>query len=266
MNMTRIGNLVSRRRRVPSPPMIVALGALVLSAGGTVTAAVLITSANIEDNTVRSVDIRDETIRSLDVDNRSLTGADIKTGSLTGVDVKNSSLTGNDLKESTLGRVPAAANASNTQNAGNVDGLDANALIRVAQMSTDATSTLTDTEQIYGTALSLTAPRAGFVMIHGGTSFRNNGCTTGCGVQARLYHLQSDATSEAGQDSIAAGQTYAYVSQAWVFPVDAGVNTFQIFVMRQVGDGRVEARLGEVAAIYHRSGPRARERFEPARR
>jgi hypothetical protein len=250
MKMTRTGNLNTRRRWLPSPAMIVALGALVMSTGGTVTAAALITSANVKDNTLRSVDIHDETIRSRDVDNASLTGADIRNRSVTGVDVKNNTLTGADVNESTLAKVPAAANATNAQNAGTVDGLDANSLIRVARTSTDATLTLTNSEQVYGTVLSITAPRAGFVMIHGSTTFANSFCTTGCGVQARLHHLQSDATSQAGLDSIAAGQTYANVSHAWVFPVDAGVNTFDVFVMRTVGNGTLQGWFGELTAIY----------------
>jgi hypothetical protein len=120
MKMTRIGSLISRRRRLPSPAMIVALAALVMSAGGTVTAAALITSANVKDNTIRSVDIRDETIRSRDVDNRSLTGADIQNRSLTGADVRNSSLGGADINESTLAKVPAADT---------LDGLDSSNLV-----------------------------------------------------------------------------------------------------------------------------------------
>lgn len=249
--MTRIGNFISRaRRRLPSPAMIVALGALVMSAGGTVTAAALITSANINDNTIRSVDIRDETIRSRDVDNGSLTGADITNRSLTGVDVKNDTLTGADIKESTLAKVPSAANASNAQNAGKVDGLDANSLIRLARMNTTTTLTLTNSDQIYGTVLSITAPRAGFVMIHGDTTIRNTACTTGCGVATRLHHLQSDATSGSALGSIAPGQTFANIANAWVFHVDAGVNTFEIFAMREVGNGTLQGWLGELAAIY----------------
>jgi hypothetical protein len=89
--------------------MAVAFGALVMSAGGTVTAAALITSANIKDNTIRSVDIRDETIKSRDVDN----------GSLTGVDVRSNSLTGAEINESTLAKVP---------NADRLDGLDSSNL------------------------------------------------------------------------------------------------------------------------------------------
>jgi hypothetical protein len=63
--------------------------------------------------------------------------------------------------------------------------------------------TLTNSEKVYGPVLSITAPRAGFVMIHGATTFANIGCTVGCGVQASLHHLQSDAKSLGMQDSIA---------------------------------------------------------------
>src|SRR5262245_8332765 len=139
MTMTRIGNFVSKRRWLPSPAMTVALGALVMSAGGTVTAAALVTSAIIEDNTirsvdlkddtVRSVDLRDETVKSRDVNNGTLSGADVKNGALTGADVKDNALGGADINESSLAKVPAAANATNAQNAGTLDGLDSSNLV-----------------------------------------------------------------------------------------------------------------------------------------
>src|ERR1700754_144379 len=99
------------RIRRPSLAMVIALGALVLSAGGTVTAGVLVTSADIRDNTIRSSDIHEETITSRDVDNRALTGVDVATNSLTGA----------DLRESSLSRVP---------NANRLDGLDSSQLVR----------------------------------------------------------------------------------------------------------------------------------------
>jgi hypothetical protein len=99
------------RIRRPSPAMVMALGALVFSAGGTVTAGALITSTDIRDNTIRSADIHDETITSRDVHN----------GALSGVDVARSSLTGADVNESSLGRVP---------NADRLDGLDSSQFVR----------------------------------------------------------------------------------------------------------------------------------------
>ncbi len=105
------------RMRRPSLAMVMALGALVLGAGGTVTAGVLITSAEIKNDTIRSADIHDETIGSRDVDN----------GSLSGVDVARNSLTGADLSESSLGRVP---------NANRLDGLDSTQFVRKAESFT----------------------------------------------------------------------------------------------------------------------------------
>jgi hypothetical protein len=241
--------------RLPSPAMVVALAALVMGAGGGVTAAALMTSANIKDNTIRTVDIRDGTLRSIDVANGTLTGADVRDGKLTGVDLANNSLTGTDVNESSLGKVPSAANAANAQNAGTVDGMNANALTRVAGMGTGNTLTLSNVYQAYGDVLSITAPAPGFVMIHGSTTTVNNGCTTGCGVSAKVRHIQQSTASVPAQESIASGQSYANTAHAHVFLVDAGVNTFQILLLRSSGNGALTASYGELAAIYTPFGP-----------
>jgi hypothetical protein len=206
--------------------MVVAVGALFLSVGGNVTAAVLITSADIRDNTIRSVDIHDETIR--------------------GADVANNSLTGSDVVESSLGLVPSA---------GKVDGLDANSLTRVARMGTTNDLVLTHADKPYGPALRLTAPRAGFVMIHGSTTIFNTGCAVDCGVVARLRHVQSGTSSMPAEESIAPGQVSANISHAWVFPVKAGVNTFRITIGRRGSDGILAGAFGELAAVYSPFGP-----------
>jgi hypothetical protein len=75
------------RRFVPSPAMVVALTALVLSLGGSAYALV-VTGKTIRNNTV--------------------TGADIRQRSLTGNDVKRDRIGGGSVKESTLGPVPSA--------------------------------------------------------------------------------------------------------------------------------------------------------------
>ena len=56
----------------PSPAMIVASIALFAAIGGSATAATLITSAKIKNNTIKSIDVK----------NRALQGIDIKVGSL----------------------------------------------------------------------------------------------------------------------------------------------------------------------------------------
>jgi hypothetical protein len=75
------------RRFMPSPAMLVALAALVMSLGGSAYALV----------------ITGKTIR-----NNSVTGADIHQRSLTGNDVKRDRIGGGSVKESSLGVVPSA--------------------------------------------------------------------------------------------------------------------------------------------------------------
>ena len=77
--------LRKRSARLPSPALVVALLALLAALGGTGTAAVLVTSADIKNSTIQ------------------------------GIDVKQDALTGGDVKEATLARVP---------NANKLDGLD----------------------------------------------------------------------------------------------------------------------------------------------
>jgi hypothetical protein len=76
------------RRLIPSPAMIVALIALVLTLGGSAYALV-VTGKSIRNNTV--------------------TGRDIRNRSLTGSDVRRDRIGGGSIKESSLGPVPSAA-------------------------------------------------------------------------------------------------------------------------------------------------------------
>lgn len=194
--------------------------------------ALVVTSATTQDNTIRSVDIRNETIKSADVANDSLTRADIEGLS--------------------LGPVPRA---------GKVDGWDANSLTRVARMGTANDLVLTHDDRPYGPALRLTAPRAGFVMIHGSTTIFNTGCDEDCGVLARLRHVQSGDSSLSAEESMGSGQVSANISHAWVFPVRAGVNTFRITIGRRGSDGILAGAFGELAAIYSPFGPTGTRRL-----
>jgi hypothetical protein len=76
------------RRFLPSPAMIVALTALVLSLGGSAYALV----------------VTGKTIR-----NNSVTNADIRQRTLTGNDMRRDKVGGGSIKESSLGTVPAAS-------------------------------------------------------------------------------------------------------------------------------------------------------------
>ena len=85
------------RRLIPSPAMVVALAALVMSLGGSAYALV-ITGKSIRNN--------------------SVTGKDIRNRSLTGSDIKRDRLGGGSIKESSLGAVPSAVSALNAGTAG----------------------------------------------------------------------------------------------------------------------------------------------------
>lgn len=78
----------------------VAYLALVVATSGTAYAAATIGSAQVVNDSLRSVDLRD---------GAAVKGVDVVNGSLTGRDVKGDSLTGRQVKERSLGEVPRAA-------------------------------------------------------------------------------------------------------------------------------------------------------------
>jgi hypothetical protein len=85
------------RRFLPSPAMVVAIAALVMSLGGSAYALV-ITGKQIRNGSVTGKDVR----------NRSLTGRDVRNRSLTGTDVRGDRLGGGAIKEASLGTVPSS--------------------------------------------------------------------------------------------------------------------------------------------------------------
>jgi hypothetical protein len=85
------------RRLLPSPAMVVAVAALIMSLGGSAYALV-VTGGQIRNGSVTGKDIR----------NRSLTGKDIRNRALTGNDIRRDKIGGASIKEATLGTVPAA--------------------------------------------------------------------------------------------------------------------------------------------------------------
>lgn len=77
--------------------MAVALVALFVALGGTSVAAIVITSANIKNSTIRGIDVRNSDLR--------------------GIDIRNNTLSGADVDESKLGKVKTAALADKATNA-----------------------------------------------------------------------------------------------------------------------------------------------------
>ena len=82
------------RIRKPTPSFAVAVGALVVSLGGTSYAATQIGSADIRNDSVRSVDVRDGTLRSVDVENGTLRSSDIRDGTIRRSDLSDGALDG----------------------------------------------------------------------------------------------------------------------------------------------------------------------------
>jgi hypothetical protein len=243
------------RRRGPTA---IAVALVFVAGGATVTTAQnLITSADIKDGAVKTVDLAKNAVKSAkiangqvkrpDLINGAVNSAKIADGQVKSVDVANNSITGTDVNEGSLGQVPSA---------GKVDGLDANQLTRVARMSTAASTIIptSGSEVNYGPALSITAPKAGFVMIHGSTTVIWDGCTTGCYFTARVRHAQTGAYSTRAEASLLA-EILANTSHAYVFPVHAGVNTFNIRLSRGTGDGALEGWYGELSAVFSPFGP-----------
>jgi hypothetical protein len=229
--------------KLPSPAMVVGLAALTLSVGGNVTAAVLFTGADIKDGTVRNVDLDNGTIRGGKIHHRTIPGVKLAKNSVTGAEVR----------EWTLGKVRWAGKA---HDADRVDGWDANALTRVARVSVQSTLTLTTAEQTYGSPLAITAPRDGFVMISGSTTLRNDACTSNCTAVAVIRHRETGATSTIAEETVASGQRNGNIAHAWVFPVSAGVNSFDVRLARHAaGDGALLGWFAELAAIYSPFGP-----------
>ena len=92
----------------PSPALVVASLALVVSASGTTYAATMISGADITDESLTGADVRNESLSGADVDNESLTGADVRNWSLTGRDIRNGTLTGRQIKIGSLSRTAFA--------------------------------------------------------------------------------------------------------------------------------------------------------------
>jgi hypothetical protein len=85
------GEVPMFRRLLPSPAMVVACVALIMSLGGSAYALV-VTGKQIRNNSVTGKDIRNNSLASRDVRNRSLTGADVRRDRLGGAAIKESSL------------------------------------------------------------------------------------------------------------------------------------------------------------------------------
>ena len=64
------------------------------------------------------------------------------------------------------------------------------------------------------------------------------------------------ATSTFAEETVSSGQRNGNIAHAWVFPVSAGVNSFDVRLYRHAaGDGALVGWFAELAAIYSPFGP-----------
>src|SRR4051794_34360460 len=94
--------------------MAVALLALFVALGGSSYAALRIGTKQISNNSVRSVDIKNRTIRGKDIHRRTVRGGNVARRTLSGGNLVRNRVTGTEIRESSLGTVPKASNASNS--------------------------------------------------------------------------------------------------------------------------------------------------------
>lgn len=105
--------------RRPSPALVLAAIAVVLSVGGSAVAARLVGSRDVRDDSLTTRDIKDRSLTGTDIKSNSLTGRVVS--GLSGRDVISDGLDGTDIDEGSLQTVGSARRADTAQNAGRAD-------------------------------------------------------------------------------------------------------------------------------------------------
>ncbi|HEY8599062.1 MAG TPA: hypothetical protein VIL85_11570 [Thermomicrobiales bacterium] len=131
----------------------------------------------------------------------------------------------------------------------------ANELVYVAHDSHIGDQPVPATATLYGQAVTITAPAAGFVIVDAVAKFMYSaGTCDPCNVTAQVAHLPSGESSIASVVSIVGTTNYRVADPVnWVFPVQAGENTFEIRVRKAStapGAGMVNTTSSTISAFY----------------
>jgi hypothetical protein len=230
-----------RHLKKPSPAMIVACLSLFIALSGATYAA---TGGNFilgNPNTATSTTALTANIagKALQLNNNS-TGANATALGMSVASGKPPIITNSSTKVANL-------------NADKIDGRDANTLVRAAGAQTSATTEVLQTTTVsYGGPLSITAPSAGFVIVNASITLMNASCavTTGseCDVDGWVRHIQSGETSNVSQETV--NDHLHNIAPASVFPVSAGVNTFDIRLHRAGNVGQIYGWFAEMNALF----------------
>jgi hypothetical protein len=228
---TIVGGVLGKIPR-PTPAMAVALLALLIAASG---AAVAAGSFTADDGTITACrDNKSGVLRVINAQGGQACGA--KETTITWKDGITGTVADSEL----------------------LDGKSADDLSRVAVMNTDATTLIPSdgTRAAYGTPLSITAPAAGFVRVNGNVSVVNADCVSGCTFDAWVRHVNTDTYSTVSIESLETneggtpGFHEANAGLDAVFPVSAGVNTFEIRFRQEGSGGRLFGDFGVLTAEY----------------
>jgi hypothetical protein len=215
MKATLLGGLLGRIPR-PTPAMAVALLALLIAASGAAVAAI-----PSSDGTITACLNKTGALRIINAE---------------GGQTCTSKETQLSWKDGIHGKVADSEL---------LDGKSADDLSRVAVMNTTATTEIPPqpTRGTFGSPLSITAPAAGFVRVNGNVSVVNGDCQAGCTFDAWVRHVNTDTYSNLSSESLETflggtpGFHEANAGLDAVFPVSAGVNTFEIRLSQEGGSG-----------------------------
>ncbi len=156
----------------------------------------------------------------------------------------------------TASNATTATTANGVRSNASATSYAANELIRVAHVSGEHgfTFLVSDTLFPFGPTLTITAPKAGFVLVQGSVLFRYvqdanplNDCP--CNAIAFIRHEETGNTSRDFGPSVG-GNEYASAPLTSVFQVSAGVNTFRVMAGRTGTTARFTAEYLELTGIF----------------
>lgn len=136
---------------------------------------------------------------------------------------------------------------------------------RVGRIDTGAGTLLLDgnVSQTFGPELALEAPVDGFVLAIGAVTFfspSEDPCNeTSCSGELWVRHIEGSVFSQGNRQSVHGVPTDELIRGSgmvsWVFPVEAGTNTFDLRVRRTSGSGTIRANHGMLTAVFIPFGP-----------
>jgi hypothetical protein len=189
---------------------------------------------------------------SIHDDVEAIADAGVTTGCGGGLYCPNDNVTRGQMAQF-MNRLGALDGQAPSVNADRVDGKHASALIRVASWQAINITAIPATNMLfqYGPDLVITAPAAGFVTVNIGFAVNNASCTIACAVVGRVRHVEGGVTSPITYASASTIDAFDSASVHRVFEVSAGINTFQLLLLRSNGgDGTVNGRSGSGTAMY----------------